>query len=96
MIKFGKTNEERLNLKMKGYQKEQERRKRLMNGVKKFAWFPVKIDTGEYVWLTTYYQYYSASELYVGNIIFSTKDDKPIIRNYLNEDPKYIGVFSQY
>lgn len=96
MIKFGKTNEEKRELKIKEFYKNQEKIERLMNGVKKFAWFPVKIDTGEYVWLTKYYQYYSAYRSLTGNIVLCTEDDKPIIRNYLDEDSKYIGFFTQY
>ena len=96
MIKFGKTNEEKRELKIKKFYKDQEKLKRLMNGVKKFAWFPVKIDTGEYVWLTTYYQYYSAYKSLTGNIMRCTDGDGTTIRNYLNEDPKYIGPFTQY
>ena len=93
MIRFGKTDEERLALKTKAYQKEQERRRRLMNGVKKFAWFPIKINTGEYVWLATYYQYYSAHSLYKGNIVLTTDSrNKPIVRNYLDRNSEYIGT----
>jgi hypothetical protein len=94
MIKFGKTHEEKRKIQMEEYNKEQARRKTLMNGVKKFAWWPVQIDTGEYVWLTKYYQYYSACIMSEQKVYFVTKsNNKPVIRNYLNEDPNYIGAF---
>ena len=93
MIKFGKTNEEALVIEQKKYNKEQMKLERLMNGVKKFAWLPVKIMSGEYVWLTTYYQYYSAYVFYKNNIrLILDNNDKPIVRNYLDKSSEYINA----
>lgn len=31
---------------------------RLLKGVSKYAWYPVKLDTGQWIWFDYYYAYY--------------------------------------
>lgn len=55
MMLFGKTDEQ----KAKAHQEELFR---LGSGVKRFAFLPVKLHDGRYVWLRTYWEYLMVEE----------------------------------
>lgn len=52
---YGKTFEEQELI-------DQEIIKNKINGIKRFAWFPVSLKTGKMLWLQYYYRYYHGKE----------------------------------
>ena len=91
MIKFGKTHEEALVLKQEAIRKK-------IYGVEKYAWYPVRIVSGEWIWFTKYFSYYtggvspSTKELFlIGNNLLGDRK-----RNCLSRDPKYVDLSTDF
>jgi hypothetical protein len=96
MFKFGKTNIEK-------YYIRKNKIERMIHGIKKYAWFPIKIETGEYIWLTTYYKYYRGM---IRTFAYQKSDDSKKIStdleidskifNFLTKDEKNINIIIFY
>lgn len=86
---FGKTKEQKLA-------SEQAKIKTMIDGVRKFAWLPVRLANGQLVWLQTYYAYYRAGTNTDGTFfIWSSSKDTyfPMSDCYLipNESHRHIS-----
>jgi len=60
-----------------------------MDGIKKFALFPTKMESGEKVWLKSYWRYYNGYTTRHGEtILWSTNPDRfsGIYKNFSHRD----------
>ena len=78
MMRLGMTREKR-------YAVMQARNKKLLNGVKRFAWFPMKLESDDWVWLDFCYCYQPCVEHRDGEL-------SPIgdVRTYMEPSSKYV------
>lgn len=76
---FGKTTAEKTELRS---QRELEK----INGQRKMAFLPAQLVTGEYIWLSYYYEYVSGSidDNCIGYITYGAP------RRYMNPSKEYI------
>jgi len=85
---FGKTNEEKFKIKQNNILKK-------INGIKKYAWFPIILFNGQWAWLVTYYTYYDGCQ-YENKIMClcsgSSDTYLPIKRNYLFKNSEFIKL----
>jgi hypothetical protein len=66
----------------------------MVNGVKKFAYLPQRLKSGQYVWLQTYYAYYHGF-MRDGNMhLWSGSPDSfsPFYSAYIDKDDSYRRV----
>lgn len=67
--------------------------KACIQGRKEFAWFPVKLKSGRYIWLEHYYAYYHGGHKSDGKLfLWSISPDTycPIFDAYTNKNDLYI------
>lgn len=82
---FGKNNATK-------YEIEQTKIRSKINGVKKWALFPVRLKDGYWVWLEHYYAYYHGRVDVKGRYFLwfgSSESDSPIVDYYLNQSDSY-------
>ena len=72
--------------------------RKLITGVKHFAWLPVRLELGGWVWLMSYYRYYNGYVCPDNTLMLwagAFNDELPQPRNYLEKRDEYI-VFNRY
>ena len=87
---FGKSKEEKKSIK------QAHIKNKIFNGISKFAYFPVCLENGKYIWLEFYYSYYIGGKNNDGDyfILYSSgysSDYSELYRNYTYRDNLHIN-----